>query len=63
MKRVCGWCGEVKQVYAYKEVDYEEVEHLEKNALLIEETSEPLRDDDVVGVPICKECHDANFGG
>jgi len=62
MKRICGWCGELKEVYAYQEVDYEEVEHLDKNALLIEQGSESLRDDDVVGLPICKKCHDEVFG-
>jgi len=62
MKRICGWCGEFKKVYTYEERDYEEVKDLDKNALLIEKSSEPLRDDDVVGVPICKECHDELYG-
>ena len=47
----CAWCGETKEVYAYKEVDYKEVQHLAINALLIDGKG-PLREDDVVGVPI-----------
>jgi len=57
MEKTCGWCGKTKKVYAYKEVDYEEVQHLAINALLID-GKEPLREDDVVGVPICKECYE-----
>lgn len=59
--KICNWCGEWKEVYACKEVDYEEVENLDKDALLIEGTK-PLKDDDVVGLPICKECHDEITG-
>ena len=51
----CGICGREKEVYGYKEVDYEEVEDVPKEDLLIE-GHHYLNDNDVVGVPICEEC-------
>ena len=55
-KKKCGWCGQIKPVYAYKEVDYEEVDHLPKSDLLIQ-GNQPLKDDDIVGIPQCRECY------
>ena len=61
-KKKCTYCGLIKEVYAYDEVDYEEVDHLDKDDLLIEAPEKPLRDDDVVGLPCCKECYYENRG-
>ena len=61
-KKKCAYCGIVKEVYAYVEVDYESVDHLDKEDLLIEDPEKPLKDNDVVGLPCCKECYYENRG-
>jgi len=59
----CGICGLLKQVYAYQERDWEEVRDLiPKRDLLIQNDKKPMRPDDVVGVPICKECYEEQQG-
>jgi len=61
MQRKCGWCEQLKEVYGYQEIDYEEVKDVPIAELLVEGKA-PLKDDDVVGVPICKECYRENRG-
>jgi len=58
----CGWCGQFKEVYAYQEVDYEEVEGTPKSELLVENPKKTLKDNDVVGLPQCRECYNEERG-
>jgi len=56
----CACCGQTKPVYAYSERDFEDVEdYVLKEDLLIEGSNRPLADNDVVGLPICRECFNA----
>lgn len=61
MKKKCGVCGETKEVAGYVERDYEAVKHIPHKDLLVE-GKDPLLDDDLVGIPICKECYDELSG-
>lgn len=61
-KKKCGWCGQYRDVYAYQEVDWEEVKDSIARRDLLVEGRQPLRDNDVVGIPQCEECYHALRG-
>lgn len=53
----CSECGRLRKVYGQYERDYGQVKDIPKRDLLIEDDSKELKEDDVVGVPLCKQCY------
>lgn len=60
VKKICCECGQLKEVYGHYERDYERVSNLPDEKLLWEGNRRTLEDIDIVGLPLCKECFEAD---
>lgn len=62
-KRICGWCGQFKEVYAYQEETYDEdLKQLSEAELWTSVPKSKLKEGDTVGIPQCKECYRESRG-
>jgi hypothetical protein len=61
IKKKCGYCGKLKEVYGQEEIEFDGNRPIPKRELLTKAKGR-LHDGDIVGLPICRECYE-NLGG